>query len=137
MKYYKDSDGEIYALELDGSQDHLITAEMKKLTKTEVERIENPDKFLSQAEKYEKYLRSLPYLTRRQFMLMLIENELDDDVEAVIGGIEDIKQRKKLYVEYRDGQSFRRLGDAVVQIFELLGLAEVRINEMWEEAAQL
>ena len=134
MKYYKDSDGEIYALELDGSQDHLITAEMKKLTKTEVERIENPDKFLSQAEKYEKYLRSLPYLTRRQFMLMLIENELDDDVEAVIGGIEDIKQRKKLYVEYRDGQSFRRLGEAEIQIFELLKLDEARINEIWEAA---
>jgi len=137
MKYYKNSSGQIFAYESDGSQDHLITNEMKKLTKTEVERIENPDKFLSKAEKQEKYLKSLPYLTRRQFMLMLIDNDLDDDVEVGIGAIEDTKQRKKLLVEYQEAQFFRRLGDAEIKIFEILKLDEAKINEMWEAAALL
>lgn len=137
MKYYKLPNGEIFAFELDGSQDYLITKEMKKLTKAETDRVLNPDKYLTAAEKKENHLKSLPYLTRRQFMLMLIDNDLDDDIETAIGSLEDTKQRKKLLIEYREAQFFRRLGEAEIQIFELLKLDETKINEMWEAAALL
>ncbi len=137
MKYYKLPNGEIFAFELDGSQDYLITKDMKKLTKAETDRVLNPDNYLTEAEKQEKYLKSLPYLTRRQFMLMLVENDLDDAIEAAITAIEDVKQRKKLSIEYRDGQTFKRLGEAELKIFELLKLEESKVNEMWEAALLL
>lgn len=37
MKYYKTSTNELYALELDGSQDHLITEDMIRISKWEAD----------------------------------------------------------------------------------------------------
>ena len=42
MKYYKDKDNEVFAYELDGSQDHLITSDMVKLSAAAVELHCNP-----------------------------------------------------------------------------------------------
>jgi len=42
MKSYKNKNNEIYAFELDGSQDHLITADMVAITDEEVYAINNP-----------------------------------------------------------------------------------------------
>lgn len=39
MKFYKNSKEEIYAFELDGSQDHLITEDMQEISRHEVQRI--------------------------------------------------------------------------------------------------
>jgi len=43
MKYYKEND-EVYAFELDGSQDYLITNEMVEMTEAEVNAHRNPEK---------------------------------------------------------------------------------------------
>jgi len=37
MKLYKSTTGEIYAYELDGSQDHLIPSDFVQLTQTEID----------------------------------------------------------------------------------------------------
>lgn len=37
MKHYKDNNGEVYAFEQDGSQDHLITQDMAELTQLEID----------------------------------------------------------------------------------------------------
>lgn len=37
MKYYKKPDNSVWAFEADGSQDHLITDEMRKMTAAEVQ----------------------------------------------------------------------------------------------------
>ena len=42
MKYYKKSDGTIWAFELDGSQDFLITADMVAITVEQADAIRNP-----------------------------------------------------------------------------------------------
>lgn len=137
MKYFKNEDGQVFAFELDGSQDAFISKEMKKMTKAEIDRHLNPEKYLTDAEKQANYLKSLHPLPRRQFMLMLIEMDLDDAVEVAIAGIEDVKQRKKLSIEYHDGQTFERQSEAVLKIFELLKLEELKVNEMWEAALLL
>ena len=50
MKYYK-LNNEVYAFELDGSQDDYITEDMVKMTDDEVDRHVNPEKYLSDIEK--------------------------------------------------------------------------------------
>ena len=43
MKYYKDENNEVFAYELDGSQDHLITSDMVKLSDAAVEELLTPE----------------------------------------------------------------------------------------------
>lgn len=42
MKHYIDSDDNIFAFESDGSQDHLITADMKPITEVEIAKRNKP-----------------------------------------------------------------------------------------------
>lgn len=42
MKYYADTNSGVFAFELDGSQDHLITSDMELLSEAEVETLLNP-----------------------------------------------------------------------------------------------
>lgn len=53
MKYYKDSQGQVHAFELDKSQDHLISDDMKKMTKAEVERHLDPSQYIPEVENNE------------------------------------------------------------------------------------
>ncbi|MEQ1321781.1 hypothetical protein [Acinetobacter guillouiae] len=136
MKYFKKND-EVYAFESDDSQDDLITKDFIKMTESEVDRHLNPAKYLSKAEKNQIYLQSLIPLTRRQFMLALVENELDEVIETAIANISDPKQRKIISIEYKDAQTFERLGESVLMMAALIGLEEQKLNSMWEKAMKL
>ncbi|ENX35784.1 hypothetical protein [Acinetobacter courvalinii] len=137
MKYFKHINGEVYAFELDGSQDHLITNEMEKMTKSDIDRHLYPKNYLTEDEKKAAYLSSLRPLTRRQFMLTLVEFELDDQIKTAISEIADIKQRKKIEIEFNDGQSFERLSESILFMANLLQLDENRVNELWEHGLSL
>lgn len=137
MKYFKHINGEVYAFELDGSQDHLITNEMEKMTKSDIDRHLYPENYLTEDEKKAAYLSSLRPLTRRQFMLTLVEFELDDQIKTAISEIADIKQRKKIEIEFNDGQSFERLSESILFMANLLQLDENRVNELWEHGLSL
>lgn len=137
MKYFKTKTGDVFAFNEDGSQDIFITSEMKKMTKNEIDRHLNPDQYLSEDQKYQVNLQKLNPLTRRQFMLCLVENDLDETIETAIASIEDNKQRKLLGIEFKDSQVFHRTGEAVIKIFELINLDEAAINAIWEEGLTL
>lgn len=137
MKYFKDENGKVFAFELDGSQDAYTTDKMVQMTDDEVDRHINPEKYFSDEEKYQTYLKSLRPLTRRQFMLTLIEHGLDDDIEAAILNIDDVKQRKIINIEYRDSQTFERLSESVLFMSNLIGLEESKLNELWEHGLGL
>jgi hypothetical protein len=68
MKYYKDSNNNIYAYELDGSQDHLI-ADKVSVTQAQVDAIN--------AAKKQEYLDSLSYAQKRQAAYPSIADQLD------------------------------------------------------------
>jgi hypothetical protein len=68
MKYYKDSNNNIYAYELDGSQDHLI-ADKVSVTQAQVDAIN--------AAKEQEYLDSLSYAQKRQAAYPSIADQLD------------------------------------------------------------
>ena len=137
MKFFKDSNGGVWSFKDDGSQDEYIKEDMVPMTEDEIDRHCYPQKYYTDEQKEEAYYRSLRPLNRIQFMRMLIEYGLDDDLEAAIANIEDTKQRKILSAEYKDAPSFERRSEAVLSMAKLIDLDDSKLNEMWEFAMKL
>lgn len=91
----------------------------------------------TEQEKYNTYLSSLKPLSRRQFKLALLENDLLDIIEAKINQIEDAKQKAIIQIEYQEATEFVRTSDSVKYVCTLLGLSEEQVNQMWEAAQTL
>ena len=136
MKYYR-LNGEVWAFEADGSQDELITDEFIVMTQDEVDRHINPQKHLSDEEKRAQYLASLKPLTRRQFKLVLLENDLLDRIENAISAIADDKTRARIQIEYTEATEFHRVSESIAYMCALLELTEAQVDAMWEQALQL
>ena len=136
MKYFK-LNKEIYAFELDGSQDDYITEDMVMMTDLEVDKHLNPKKYMSDEQLYVIYVKSLKPLTRRQFKLVLLENNLLEQVETLINSVEDTTQRTRLQIEYSEATEFQRTSNSVKYMCNLLGLTEEQINQMWEQGLTL
>lgn len=136
MKYFKKG-LEIHAYNLDGSQDHCISQDMIPLTPEELDRVLNPNDHLSVEEKRKNYLAALMPLTRRQFRLVLLENNLLDKVELVINSIPDVVLRTRAKIEYEDAVSFERLNPTLNQLYGLMGLKESQVDALWEQGLKL
>lgn len=136
MKYYKVS-SEVHAFELDGSQDDYITEQMVLMTDDEVDKHINPDKYLTEAEKYNNYLKSLPPLTRRQFKLALLANKLLEVIDTTIAGIADPLVKAHITIEYTESTEFVRTSDSVKYMLNILDLTEEQANTIWEQAITL
>ncbi|WP_314338420.1 hypothetical protein [Acinetobacter guillouiae] len=135
MKYYRNINTNlIHGFESDGSQDELITDEFKPLTKAEKERLLNPQKFLTVEEKRDIFLSTLKPLTRRQFKLALLENDLLDRVESTIDTIPDLLLRKRLQIEYSESDEFQRQSESVIAMCNLLELKEEQVDSLWLQA---
>lgn len=136
MKYYKLGD-QIYAFELDGSQDEYIKPKMVLMTDEESDRHINPQKYFTEEQKYELHLKSLAPLTRRQFKLALLDNGLLEAIEAAINNITDPTVKARIQIEYSEATTFIRTSDSVKYMLLLLDLTENQANTMWEQAATL
>ena len=136
MKYYK-KDNDVFAFESDGSQDDYITEDMVMMTDLEVDKHLNPKKYMSDEQLYDIYVKSLKPLTRRQFKLVLLENNLLEQVETLINSVEDTTQRTRLQIEYSEATEFQRTSNSVKYMCNLLGLTEEQINQMWEQGLTL
>lgn len=133
MKYFKLND-EIYAFELDGSQDHLITDSMKELTDEEKDRHLNPDNYLSDEERYQKYLRIMRPLTRKKFRKMCIINDIDLNLLETRLSEDKSKESQLLLIDLEDSTDFYRSSDLIKKMIELLSLNEKEFNSFWELA---
>ena len=136
MKYYK-LNSDVYAFENDGSQDEYITQDMVRMTSSEVDKHLNPKKYMSDEQLYDIYVKSLKPLTRRQFKLALLENNLLEQVETLINSVEDATQRTRLQIEYSEATEFQRTSNRVKYMCNLLGLTEEQVNKMWEQGLTL
>ena len=136
MKHYKKGN-EVFAFEDDGSQDEYITEDMVRMTSSEVDKHLNPKKYMTDEQLYDIYVKSLKPLTRRQFKLALLENNLLEQVETLINSVEDATQRTRLQIEYTEATEFQRTSDSMKYMCNLLGLTEEQINELWEKALAL
>lgn len=136
MKYYKQG-LEVFAFENDGSQDDYITEDMVRMTPSEVDKHVNPQKYMTDEQLYDIYVKSLKPLTRRQFKLVLLENGLLERVETMINSIQDVTQRSRLQIEYSEATEFQRTSESMKYMCSLLGLTEDQINQMWEQGLTL
>ena len=132
MKYFKFKN-KVYAFELDGSQDHLITEEYVAMPDEDVDRHINPHKYMSDEEKRSLYLASLRPLKRRQFRLALVMNGYDlNEIEALIDQIEDPMQRTIAQIEWQDATDFERTNPTLLMMAQMLGLTSEQVDSLWE-----
>ena len=137
MKYFKNPTGEVYAFEADGSQDDLITDEFVAMSADEIDRHLNPQNYLSDEEKELLRLAQFQSLTRRQFKLALLENNLLETVEQTINAIEDPTLKTRIQIEYNESERFERINESVQYMLGFLNLTAEQVDEMWHYAMTL
>lgn len=79
----------------------------------------------------------LTALTRRQFKLTLLENDLLQTVENAIAAIEDVKLRTRIQIEYTESEKFERSSESVKYMLSLIDLTDEQVDEMWIEALNM
>jgi hypothetical protein len=136
MKYYK-LNSDVYAFESDGSQDEYITQDMVRMTSSEVDKHINPKKYMSDEQLYDIYVKSLKPLTRRQFKLALLANNLLELIDTTIAGIADPLVKAHITIEYTEATEFVRTSDSVKYMLNILDLTEEQANTIWEQALTL
>ena len=136
MKYYN-LNNEIYAFEVDGSQDSFITEDMIPITWEDAQLILNPHDTRTEEEKEADLTASLHPLTRRQFRLTLHRYNLLNTVDNSINAIEDEYLRTNMQIEYQDAGEFFRTSESVLYMIQMLGLTEKQVNDMWQEGLAL
>ena len=136
MKYYN-LNNEIYAFEVDGSQDSFITEDMIPITWEDAQLILNPPDTRTEEEKEADLTASLPHLTRRQFRLALHRYNLLNTVENSINAIEDEYLKTTMQIEFQDAVEFFRTSASILYMIQMLGLTEKQVNDMWQEGLTL
>ena len=89
------------------------------------------------AEKRQQYLQSLKPLTRRQFKLVLLSNNLLDQVEMAINSIPDASTRMQAQIEFEDSTMFDRLNPTLLMLYKAMDISESKLDSMWEEGLKL
>ena len=125
MKYYKKG-SEVFAFELDGSQDEYVTEDMIPMTDDEVDRHANPEKYLSDIEKAQLNRERMPNLTPIEFDIKLVDAGLYDQVQELIQS--DIK----LKIAYTRATFFSRTDHFIDQARIALNLTDEQVDSIWE-----
>lgn len=81
-----------------------------------------------------KHLRTL---TRRQFKLALMQNDLLTAIETAIASIDDAALKTLIEIEYNEATSFERTSDSVAYMGALLDLTSEQMDAMWTQALML
>lgn len=81
--------------------------------------------------------KKLRALSRRQFKLVLIENDLITAIETAIAGIEDGAIKARIEIEYKEATSFVRESESIAYMSALLGLNDEQLDAMWAQALTL
>ena len=127
MKYYK-KDNEVFAFEIDGSQDEYVTEDMIPMTDDEVDRHVNPEKYLSDIEKAQLNRERMPQLTPIEFDIKLVDAGLYDQVQELITS--DIK----LKIAYTRATFFSRTDPFIDQARIALNLTDEQVDMLWESS---
>ena len=128
MKYYK-KDNKIYGYA--DNQLYLVTDDMIELSPLEIDKIINPQNHLSVSEIENSRLNNMPPLTRRQFKLTLLDNNILDQVEHALNGIEDPYLKKRVKIEYDESPVFLRNSNTIMYMSILLNLSSEQLDALW------
>lgn len=124
MKYYK-LNKDVYAFELDGSQDDYISNDMVMMTDEEVDRHVSPEKYLSAEDKAQLHRERMLTLTPIEFDIKLVDAGLYDQVQELIAS--DIK----LKIAYTRATFFSRTDPFVDQARIALNLTDEQVDVIW------
>ena len=127
MKYYK-LNKDVYAFEIDGSQDDYITEDMVKMSDDEVDRHINPEKYLSDIEKAQLNRERMLNLTPIEFDIKLNNAGLYDAVQELI------KDKFEMRIAYNRATFFSRTDPFIDQARIALNLTDEQVDAMWESS---
>lgn len=126
QKYIKNNLSEIrYFDEGVSVGDYIDLSEYRLMTNDEIDRHENPEKYLSDIEKAQLNRERMPTLTPIEFDIKLVDAGLYDQVQELIAS--DIK----LKIAYTRATFFSRTDPFIDQARIALGLTDEQVDEMW------
>ena len=108
-----------------------ISAGYRLMTAEEIDKHENPEKYLSDEEKLLICRQNMPPLSPIEFDVKLVDAKLYDQVQELIQS--DIKLR----IAYTRATFFSRTASFVDQARIVLGLTDEQVDAMWEQAITL
>ena len=108
-----------------------ISAGYRLMTAEEIDKHENPEKYLSDEEKLLICRQNMPPLSPIEFDVKLVDAKLYDQVQELIQS--DIKLR----IAYTRATFFSRTASFVDQARISLGLTDDQVDTMWEQALTL
>ena len=103
-----------------------ISAGYRLMTAEEIDKHENPEKYLSDEEKLLICRQNMPPLSPIEFDVKLVDAKLYDQVQELIQS--DIKLR----IAYTRATFFSRTAPFVDQARIALGLTDEQVDAMWE-----
>ena len=111
--------------------DYALRNGYRSMTIEEIDRHENPEKYLSDEEKAQLNRERMPTLTPIEFDIKLVGAGLYDQVQELIQS--DIK----LKIAYTRATFFSRTDPFIIQARIALGLTDEQVDAMWEQAITL
>ena len=101
MKYYKNTNNEVFAFESDGSQDHLITEDMKSISLEEIKHInkakedESKQTIEYKINEAKSYLLSTDYKMTVDYFATLTKEQQDDLIKLRAEARQFIRDNEK------------------------------------------
>jgi hypothetical protein len=120
MKHFKDSDGNVYAYEADGSQDEFILDGLTAITKQEADALRAQPPSVPQS------------VTRFQARAALHLAGLLEQVEALMAH-PDTPMLAKL--AWADAMEFKRTSPTIASLASTLGLSDAALDDLFTVAA--
>ena len=124
MKYYK-LNSEVYAFELDGSQDDYITQDMIPMSDEDIDRHIHPDKYYTEEQKYAIKIASFPTLSPAQFELRLLKAGLRQQV------LDYVATSEELQIVFNRAAYFSRTDPFLLKAMQALNLSNTQVDAMW------
>ena len=111
--------------------DYALRNGYRSMTIEEIDRHENPEKYLSDEEKAQLNREHMPTLTPIEFDIKLNNAGLYDAVQELI------KDNFEMRIAYNRATFFSRTASFVDQARISLGLTDDQVDAMWEQAITL
>ena len=126
QKYIKNDFSEIRYFEGDVNVgDWIDLGEYRLMTDDEIDRHENPEKYLSDEEKFLIYRQNMQTLTPIEFDIKLVDAGLYEQVQELI------QQDIKLKIAYNRATFFSRTAPFIDQARTALGLTDEQVDTIW------
>lgn len=126
QKYIKNNLSEIrYFDEGVGVGDYIDLSEYRLMTNDEIDRHENPEKYLSAEEGVQLNRERMPTLTPIEFDIKLVDAGLYDQVQSLI------QSDVKLKIAYTRATFFSRTDPFIDQARIALNLTDEQVDEIW------